>query len=230
MPTPPTLISYTEVTWNATGQPKTTASISWLAGDVIVVIAGSETADTLGVPTATGLTFTKQKDWPGTGGATCSAFVATATPGAGGSATVSVTESGAHTWGFGVWVWRGSAGVGNSAEQHTATKTVALTPTGADGAIVWGTFDFAAAAVQTITPTPTNTRQRVALTPYTIYVSDLIDQVSAGSVSYGISGTGTGPFSIVALEIKAAASAFIPEDDSFMVPRPANIEPIVSVW
>lgn len=209
MPTPPTLVSYTEVTWNATGQPKTTASISWLAGDVIVVIAGSETADTLGVPTATGLTFTKQKDWPGTGGTTCSAFVATATPGAGGSATVSVTESGAHTWGFGVWVWRGSAGVGNSVEQHTATKTVALTPAGADGAIVWGLFDFAAAAVQTITPTPTNTRQRVALTPYTIYVSDLIDQVSAGSVSYGISGTGSGPFSIVALEIKAAASAAV---------------------
>lgn len=111
-------------------------------------------------------------------------------------------------FGFGVWVWRGSAGIGNSAEQHTATLNVNMTPIAAHCGTVLGTFDFGAAAVQTIIPTPTNTRQRVDEgTTYTVYVSDVADQASAGATAYGISGTGTGPFSIVAMEIQASSGA-----------------------
>jgi hypothetical protein len=106
-------------------------------------------------------------------------------------------------WGFGVWVWRGSTGIGNSSEQHTATRTVALTPTQTNSAIMWGTFDFAAVATVAITPAPTNTRQSVLDSArYTLYVSDLTNQTSGGSTSYGVGGSGTGPFSIVVMEVK----------------------------
>lgn len=201
MPVAPTPISYTETVWNTTGVSKASASISWQAGDVIAVIAGCEDNSALGVPTAAGLAFTSQKS--NVVGSTCASQLATAVAASSSSGAVTVTNaSSAPHWGFGVWVWRNSAGVGNSAEQHTTTATVPLIPTGADSAIVYGVFDFSAGALQTITPTPTNTRQRVVDgTQYSIYVMDLADQVSAGSVSYGLAG-GAGTVSIVVLEVK----------------------------
>jgi hypothetical protein len=73
-------------------------------------------------------------------------------------------------------------------------------------AVVWGEFDYAATAVTGIstTPTPTDARQKVEIgSKYTLYVEDLTDQSSSGAVSYGISGgSGSGPFSLVVLEIK----------------------------
>ncbi|HLZ93348.1 MAG TPA: hypothetical protein VKQ28_16710 [Candidatus Acidoferrum sp.] len=203
--TPPTLVSYTETAWNTTAASKATATVSWNSGDIITVIGGAESSLTLGVPTATGLTFTSQKS--NATANTCATQLATAVAGSAGSSAVSMTSSDSTLkWGFGVWVWRNSGGVGNSVEQHTATLTASLTPTAADSGIVWATFDFAAAALQTIVPTPTDIRQDVVIgTNYTIYVSDLTNQTSAGAVAYGISGTGSGPFSIVALEVKGTA-------------------------
>jgi len=209
----PTLISYTETSWTTTGLSKSIASISWQSGDVLVALGGSEGPDTLGAPTNTGsgLTWTSQKS--NVAASTCGTKLATAVASASSSGVISMSSNNSSDeWGFAVWVWRGSNGVGNSAEQHTSTKTVALTPTGADSGIMWGVFDFAAnSTLQTITPTPTNTRQRVNEgTHYTIYLADITDQVSAGAVSYGISGTGSGPFSILVMEVKSSggASAF----------------------
>jgi hypothetical protein len=206
MPTAPSLISYTETSWSTTTTPKSTASISWNAGDILVAIGGSD-GGTLGNPTATGLTFTTQKSVVG-GSTQTGALVATAVAGSSSSSAVSMTlAGGAGAWGFGVWVWRNSGGVGNSASlAGSATKTVSLTPVSADSAIMWGDFDFNEAALGTIVPTPTNTRQRVDITgSQTIYVANLIDQTSAGAVSYGTSGGGSGLYSIVVVEIKGAA-------------------------
>ncbi len=204
----PTLISYTEVaSWATTGTSKSTASVSWNSGDVITVVAGSEGGNngTLGTPTATGLTFAKNQDITANGGTRCAAFTATAVAGSNSSGSIQVTNSnsGEH-WGFGVFVHRSSTGAGNSAQQATSTKTKALTPTAADGAIVWGVFDFNADAAGSGTPSPTNTRQAAQdAGHYTRLVCDLADQTSSGSVSYGQSGGGTtGPFSIVIQEIK----------------------------
>lgn len=213
MPTPPTLISYTETaSWATTGTPKVTpAAVSWQTGDVIVVLAGSEGfSDVLGTPTATGLTFTKQQDILNNGNTQCAAFVAAAVAGSTSSAVVNVTNTGSGQWGFGVWVWRLSGGIGNSqksANGNTA-KTISLTPTAADSAIMWGSFDFNADGAPTGSPAPTNTRQSAqSAGHYTRGVFDLTDQTSAGAASYGFSGGGTtGPFSIVALEIKGLAA------------------------
>lgn len=200
----PTLISYTEAaSWITNVVSKSTAAVSWQTGDVVVVVAGQEDVSAvLAVPTATGLTFTSQRS--NTTASTCGTQLATAVAASNGSSAVSMTGSGSAHWGFGVWVVRTSTGVGNSAEQHTSAKTVSLTPTAANGLIIWGVFDFNADAAGSGTPAPTNTRQAAQdAGHYTRLVVDLADQSSAGAVSYGQSGGGTtGPFSIVAIEIK----------------------------
>jgi hypothetical protein len=203
--TPPSLISYTETaSWVTAAASKSTASVSWLAGDILVMVAGVEGADTIGVPTATGLTFTSRA--LNTAASTCGSRAATAVAGAGGSSAITATNSSSvHHWGFGVWVFRGSDGFDAAAEQHTATKTVGLTHTDTHSATCWGVFDFAAAATTGITPSPTATdvRQSAQDSPaYTRYVADLTDQASSGSVSYGITGgSGTGPFSIAGVAV-----------------------------
>jgi len=210
----PTFVSYNSTTsaFTATGATKSTASISWQSGDVVVAVLGAENTNsiTLGVPTVSGLTFTMQKqNNPGTASSTCASMVATAVAASSSSGAVSSTATGSNSgtlfWGMGVYVFRGSAGVGNSAEQHTSTKTVSLTPTGADSAIVWGVFDFAGAHTNTATPTATHNEVAINNSNYDVNISDLDDQVSAGAASYGVTSTSAGPFSIVVVEVKAGA-------------------------
>lgn len=208
--TAPTLVSYTETaSWVVAATTKSTASVSWQTGDILVVMSGSEGAtgtSRLGTPTATGLTFTKRAS--NITNSTCEAYTATAVAASTSSSAVTCTSTVSQKYGCGVWVWRTSAGIGNNAEQHTATKTRALTPVGAHSAIMWGIFDFNAEAVHAITPAATNTRQAVQSAPeMSTHVADLIDQASAGSVSYGISGgSSTGPYTIVIQEVQGAAS------------------------
>lgn len=204
----PTLVSYTETVFNTTTSPKTSASISWNAGDLIVVIGGSEgSLGSLATPTGTGLSFTDSRK--NTAASTCGTIVSTATPASSGSSTISMTESGGQDFGFGVWVFRDSAGFGGSAEQHTTSKTVSYTAAGTNSAIVWASFDFSVETLGTLTPTPSNTRHSESVAShYTILVGDLLDQTSGGAVSYGVTGGGSsGPFSIVLKEIKAGSGS-----------------------
>ena len=208
--TPPQLVSYTQTSsWITGGASKSTASVSWNAGDVIVVCGGAENSGGLGTPTAAGLTFSSVRSNAAAG--TAASQLACATAAGTSSSTITMAYSGnsGDHWGFGVWVFRSHGGAGNSAEQHTSTRTVSLTPAGgAHSAVVYCTFDYGADTVQTVTPTPTNARQAARDTGrYTLYVDDLTDQASAGATSYGIGGTGSGPFSIVVFEVKGAAAS-----------------------
>lgn len=224
----PTRVSYTETAaWNTAGTSKATVAVTWLAGDILTVMALAENSCTLGTPTATGLTFAKNKNIANA--SRVAGFVATAVAGANGSQAVTVTNSsGVLHWGFGVWVHRNSAGVGNSAvdDGTGSAKTLSLTPTAADSAIIWGVGDFNADAVQSITPTPTNTDENSLDTPhYTIYAADIEDQTSAGAVLYGVTGgASTGPFTIVIQEIKAGTSA--PTQAPFAI-RVAGVGPTI---
>lgn len=228
----PAFISYNEPTnfTSAATTKATVSAISWNDGDIIVVVAGAEGANgsaRLGTPTASGLTFTKRAQ--NVTNSTCEAFTATAVASGSGSDNVTVTSSTSQKYGFGVWVWRTSAGIGNNAEQHSATKTRALVPVGADSAIMWGIFDFNAETVHAITPTVTTTREATQSSPnYTAHVADLFDQTSAGSVSYGISGgSSTGPYTIVIQEVQAGTAA------SFISGKPVIISQSVkraSYW
>jgi hypothetical protein len=203
----------------ATGASATTASVSWQTGDVVIACVGTAGAvpDTLSVSnTGSGISFgTAQQIHNSTGsnaGGACWAAVATANS----SGTFTGSETGAtEAISIVVFIWRGSAGVGNSAISVGSGRTVNLTPLGADGAISWCVFDWAAAAVQSFSPTSTThgsgTPGPTALpvstsdgTQYTYYYACLDDQASAGTNAYGIGGSGTGPFTIIAIEAKAS--------------------------
>jgi hypothetical protein len=211
--TPPTIGSFVQTaTVTGTGSPVTSPSVSWNNGDLVIVIAGSETNATFGNPTTTGtgLTFTTRQS--NNTASTCGAILATAVASATSSGTISSTDSNTslHRM-MSVWVFSGAStrGLGNTAKGNTAALTVSVTPAGgADSSFVWGVFDFGAnSTLQTITPTPTNTRFRVQDgTSYDVYVADLHDQVSAGATSYGISGPGSGPFTIMVAEIEGLVS------------------------
>jgi len=212
MPTPPTRISVTETAdWITAGASRSIASLSWQIGDVLVAVCIGEgaTTSTLGVPTNTGsgLSWASYQNHAAT--SDCAARISACVASAASSGVISVTNSSATDhWGFAVYIYRDSDGIGNSVEQDTTTQTVALTPTAANGSIVWGVGDWSAEAAHTGTPTPTNTVEATAdAGRYTAHVFDLTNQTSAGAVSYGVTGGGTtGPYTIVALEVKGIAA------------------------
>lgn len=234
----PSLISYTETTWNTTGDGSgnKTLSISWNSGDFLIGGALSEGADTLTVSGGTGLSWVTQKS--NNTANTCGSLISAASPGS-SQTTQTITfhnpngATGANHWGCAIWVWRSSGGLGNSSEQHTATKTVALTPAGgAHSGIMWLVGDFSAGASPAATPTPTDARQAaVDSGRYSFVVADITDQASAGSVNYGLTVTGTtGPYSIVVMEVKGTAAAFQPDEDFAVAGMKCNSDFIASIW
>lgn len=212
--TPPTLSSYTEIAYStaAVGTTYASSSVSWQAGDLIVVMAGTEGSATYPSPavTATGLTFTNQRTNAG-GGTTCAAVLATATATSSGSSAITISDSITLTalHGAGIWVWSASDGLGATAEQHTSTSTKTFIPTDTHSAYVWSVFDFNAdPATATGTPTPTNTREQAQQAPkYTVYSFDLADRASAGTGQFGLaSSTNVGPYTILIAEILGLAA------------------------
>jgi len=227
MPTSPTLVAFAQAEAAVnTGVNVTTASISWQTNDVIVAFAGCEGGaggETINTPTTagSGISFgAAQQIHNSTGSdATAGCWAAVASASSSGTFSVNYTHAGgtSRDTPIGVYVWRGSAGIGNSAITGTpsSTKTVSLTPTGADGAICWMVSDWAAAATVAFSPTPTTHNSSTpgpTASPYsqqttgsTYYIGELDDQASAGANSYGVGGAGTGPFTIIAIEVMAAA-------------------------
>lgn len=104
-------------TWFTSTSPKT-VTISWEAGDVIVLAAGIESNDdALSTPTATGLTFTLATSVTAGGAAEPGAYIWTATAAAAGASQVvsmARTGSAGAKYGFAATVVTGgSSGVGN---------------------------------------------------------------------------------------------------------------------
>jgi hypothetical protein len=172
-----------------------------------VFIGATEGPNTIGVPTATGLTFTSVA--LNTAASTCGTRAAVAKATAAGSQVVSATNvSSTNLWGFGIWVFAGAI-QGATGEQHTTTHTVSVTPQGEHSAWCIGAFDFSATAVtgNSITPTVTTSRQKALVgTNYSIYVGEIADQGSKAATAYGLTAGGTaGAISIVAVEVKGLA-------------------------
>jgi hypothetical protein len=228
-------VSFVEASLAGNANETTPTSITWQANDTVAVMVGTEGAgsETWTAPTTTGagLTFAQQQQHTSASNCGAGLWTAVAASGSSGTFTIKNPSSVASTRvALAVFVWRGSAGVGASAQSATSTRTLALTPTGgADASILWAVFDWAAAAAQTATPTAT-THSTAAPGPqaspqallvtgkYTYYIEELDDQVSTGAVSYGIGGTGTGPFTIIALEVKAGGAVAAAIPSVFMAP------------
>lgn len=210
--TPPSIADYKATPFNAGGTPKTVAT-SWNTGDVLVAVSFSEGTGIPGTPTNTGSGLTWTDRQTQIAGSNCFGRLSTAVASATslGNISVAVTIDSTKHWGFAVWVWSGSAGIGNSTKlggAPQATKTVSYTATQADSGIVWGLADFNADAAFTAgTPSPTNTRLNAQdAGRYTYALFDLTDQTSAAGVSYGATGGGTaGPFLIFVMEIQGTS-------------------------
>ena len=226
-----------------TGNTATTASVSWQTGDVVVVIYGNAGASNANMAapsnTGSGLSWTQNQSIASA--SCCGGALATAVASGSSSGTITAgSVAGPSQQNFtGVYVWRGSLGVGNSAGTATpsSTKTVSITPAGgADAAICWGVFDWNADAAQAETPTstshgsgapgPSATPQKTQVAgQYTYHWCVLDDQTSAGAVNYGIGGSNTGPFTIVAVEVKAGAGgATVAPAQPIVVPSLAAIQ------
>lgn len=158
-----------------------------------------------------------------------------------GSLTVTVTSLASVTLALNGLVYTGVATVSpvdqvNSAVFSTATSTPtsgSITTTAA-GDVVIGGFGLSTGATVTVSSEGGSFAQEFNDTIGTASHQHLhtADQILVGTstLAYAptLSGTTTGVICVASL--KAVATSFVAEDDSFMVPRPANIEPTVSVW
>lgn len=204
------------------GSSQTTASIAWQTDDVVVAVALSEGASTepnWAAPTTggSGISFgAAQRLHASTGSEPGGAIYACiATQDSSGTFTHGNVRAGSvNAQSIQVYVFRGSLGIGNSNLTFTTgtPRTTALTLTGADGAVVWGTADWSAGAVVSETPTasshsaaspgPSAVPQEAQVgTNYTYYFEVLDDQPDTGSVGYGV--TGNSNYLAVAIEVKA---------------------------
>jgi hypothetical protein len=224
----PTLIAFAETeSAPASGGSVTTASVSWQVGDVVLLLAGTEGGtggETLGTPSTTGsgvaLAQKQRHDSTGSdpGGV---GYAAVATAASSGTFSISQTNgaTAARNVLLGVYIFRGSAGVGNTAISTGSSRTVSLTLLGgADGSVAWVVMDWAAAVPVAFSPSatthssgspgPTASPLSAAVgSSFTYYIGDLDDQPSTGAVGYGVGGAGTGPFTIVSMEAKSGGAA-----------------------
>lgn len=212
----PTIVSYTASAWD--GANKSTASISWQTGDLVVVVGLS--ADKfwpLNDPTATGLTFVDHGTPAGAGAGSdvAWAMIWTATAGSNDSQVVSITENG-DGQGFGIFVWviRNHDGFNatsfSSGATSSATGSLSCTLTGPDSVVIFGGADYN----QVVTPTAwtpgSETERRDATDSFAdTFIADWTAQ-AAGTRSYGSTTASGLATAMKAIEVLAAAASSTP--------------------
>jgi hypothetical protein len=226
----PTFVTSVEPASNwgttASGVTRTTASFSVLAGDVLVAVSASENQTFTEItPTGGSLTWTTVKATATTNSAGTGLNSWTATVDVDKSMTFALTAAGTvsgHFWGFAVYVFRGSAGVGASAvtEQVSGSTNTsqALTTLQANSAVLiisadWNAVDGTTrtwTTINSITPTSGNGLERSyfrdSLT-YTVYTGYWNDVGATGSKTAGVSAPTGQRNSIIAIEVKGSAAA-----------------------
>jgi len=204
----PTLSDYQESDYSDTATNEVSASITWSAGDVIVVLGMTEnnTRD-MGLPTATGLTFAAVAGTPTNTANSCKGYAWTATAGSSGSGAVtSVKSHPVSAGGLSVFVFSGSDGLGGTSISAAlgSTTTQSLTRTGTNSHVVqiWG--DWNAVNDTTVTWTPSGQTQREATFvsgAATFFAASWGDQGASGATSYGFSGFAGGDMTAITLEV-----------------------------
>lgn len=210
--TPPTLVSYTSGGFTGTTSPKT-ASVTVLSGDQLVCVGTTENnATTLSTPTGgTSIAWTLKKSL--TGSNLAPVYIWTAPVTSGQTFSVSVGRaSGTGETGMGVFVYRGSTGIGasNSASGTTGTPTVSLTTTGADSAIVIVNSDWETISVtgrtylQINSASPTDETATSGNSSY--YVAAYGDSGAAGAKTAGLSAPAGQHWQTAVVEILGTTS------------------------
>lgn len=226
----PTFIQELEPTsnWGSTADAatRTTSSFDVQSGDTLVILGCAALSDksfAAAGPSATGgsITWTLQED-VGTSGNFCRA---TAYSGAVGATASGITVSwvndggtGTRFWGFTLYHFRGSDGIG-AAESSTAAGTApsrAITTTQADSAVVYLNGDWSAVdgssrtwrTINSITPTSGNSLERVYFrdsSQYTVYSGYWNDVGAIGAKTSGLSAPSGQDASMIAIEVKGSS-------------------------
>lgn len=226
MPTAPSLVAaYSALT---TGNlTSTSPSLSLQAGDIVVVLAmgeGANSGDTWSAPTTTfangGVT---QLQLHAASSNNCNGGAWTFTVSTTGSGTVSIVQTqgaaGTKVQTVAVLAYRGGVAPtsARSAQQAGSGRTISYTASQADSAMCYIIGDWAAAAVQTPSPSSAHTSASPGptATPYSLasgtamtgYAVVYDDQTLTTAQTYGIGGSGTGPFTIVVVEVQGTGGS-----------------------
>ena len=214
----PVLESYQQSTWtDRVSTNEATASVTWAAGDLIVVIGLTEdqSIGTLALPTAAGLRFAQAAAV--SVASSGRAYVWWTRAGASGSGAItSVVNASAAMRGLSAFVYSGSGGLGNiSASSSAETVSVrSLTRAGANSAMIFGLVDWSANADVTVTAEPSSgSTIRINTTQggiATMFVVDWTDQGTAGTADCGISAfAGVTNNIMVAVEVLGSPSVAV---------------------
>lgn len=220
----PTISAYSNSNFaDQTSGNDVTGSVSWTIGDVVVILGVTEdnTNGLLNTPTAggTGLSFSAISGFPTNTASNCKVYAWSAVASASSSGAMTATRADTNTAcrALAVWVFSGSAGIGNVATQTGDTTdpyTASLTRAGNNSAVVMIAGDWNAVSDTTTDPSPlTGSTQRVGdnggffTGVYNGYAADWSDEGAAGTTSYGITGVAAGKFTIGVVEVKGTVAS-----------------------
>lgn len=219
----PTLVGSSASTFTTGNTARPTGSLSWVAGDIILVLG--MTADNsvlLSTPTGSGLSFAALAGTPTSAASSTKGYAWSATATGSATGAISSTQSGAASAngsGIAAFVYRGSDGLGTPVVSTTlgSTTTQNLTRVQANSAVaqIWG--DWAAVNDTTVTWTPSGQTQDVATnisTQATFFVAHWPDEGATGTTAYGFSGYAGADMTAITVEIKGSAAA------AALAPRP----------
>lgn len=208
----PTRVAVSPATSFTSGTTKTTGTLTWLTGDVIVVLGmTSDNSQLMATPTNTGtaLTFNVVSGTPTTTASSCKGYAWVAIAGADSSGTISAVADSADS-GIVAFQYRASDGLGATAISASlgATTTQSLVRGGNNSAVaqIWGDWNAVNDTTVTWTPASGNTQDvAVFTTGSTIFAGDWTDEGSAGTTDYGFSGFAGGDMTAITLEILGTA-------------------------
>jgi hypothetical protein len=216
--------------WTAsgTGASHVTATITAAVGDVIHVVGGNgggTAGVTVGAPTSTLAGAVVHNLQSNTAASNCAGGAWSIDGFTGGTGTVTVPQS-SSTEDMSFLVIQESSATAatavRSAKSTGSSRTASYTPSQAGSRIIYAVYDWSQGTLVAETPTSSthNTStpgpQAVPFTysPLGLYSAweDTLDaQASTGATTYGITGTGTGPYTIFVVEIQqTGAAAAIP--------------------
>lgn len=202
----PTFADFQQSTWtDLVSSSEVTASVTWQAADDVYVVGMTEdNGHTLGVPTASGLSFS-QVTATNTA-SNCKVYLWKATAGSGSSGAITATVTGGSGMhGIAALVVRGSDGNGTPQTiVGSSAKTISVTRTQANSGVLAVFGDWNAVNDTTVDATPTGTVRIAANTANgTGFVLSWGDQGATGTTSYGLTNhTGSVKMAGIAVEIK----------------------------
>lgn len=222
--------------WGTTGSAtRSTGSVTWLTGDLMLVVGYSENVGTtLSTPTGlTGVTLAAVTGFPTTDPSAAPIYAWSAVASSGSSGAVSTTlASSTNAAGIDVFIFRNSGGLGAVPTPLTTgtSLVISTTRTGSNSLVVGVVVDSNATNDVTVATLPAGATQDDAATVTgraTAFCLDWGDQGGAGTTSYGLDSatfTSTGPMVRAAFEILGLGSSLINPRHPSMVPlhRAAN--------